>query len=655
MTAKKVTFIVTVVLWGLAFLSALMPVSSAQINSLGISVFCLVMAVLVQLCDREARPVLIPRVQILAWGVAAFTGLCLVSIVFSEAPYTALLYFGVFAVMPLSFFLTLKMSGQGFERVLLYFLAGVMVCLVGTTLFQYIFVTQYLVDGRINWPLANPNALAGLMSFGVFGAFACALVAQKRWAQIASILVAIVIIAAILATGGRGALYAMIGGLVILAGVLLPVVRERWHAVAFIVLGGLAAYFLMNMTGGEGAQTPVTNFVNDKVDFSERFELWKSTFAIFKDHPITGTGIGTFFLYYPEYRLEDVGTAGLMSHNDVLQYASELGFLAPIMLYGLAIFMGVLTFKAFCVSEKSDVRRVWVLTSFMALAACFVHAHITFHFHILPIMMVVGFALAVWAIYVSQILADAGKIESVSRVMPDGVRMGAAFVLVLGVTAYQSVIVSEVLFENAQRQMQRNLDIGSFSLQLERSLKVSRGTNARAHVVNSGIYMGRMEARASAMSPEEHRMLALYTLDALDRAEAVNPRMASIYFARARLMRLAPQYVPESYDQEYFLKEALRLNPMHLMARVSLAQYYYMTERKEQALDVLVAGLKWRYTQHNPLPMYQATASLAFELRKQDIQKRALALIVEYKAVQEALRRKKEGFAAKVRDWKGIK
>jgi len=55
---------------------------------------------------------------------------------------------------------------------------------------------------------------------------------------------------------------------------------------------------------------------------------------IAKDHPWTGTGLGTFYTAFPQYRNEKISLFYDHAHNDIAEFASELGIigLTPLAL-----------------------------------------------------------------------------------------------------------------------------------------------------------------------------------------------------------------------------------------------------------------------------------------------------------------------------------
>jgi len=83
----------------------------------------------------------------------------------------------------------------------------------------------------------------------------------------------------------------------------------------------------------------------------ERIYIWKSSLKIFFDHPITGTGIGTFPLVYPNYKLPEAHEVSVsFAHNLPLNLLVETGIL------------GFLSFFAFITSLYQKGLRLYKKT-----------------------------------------------------------------------------------------------------------------------------------------------------------------------------------------------------------------------------------------------------------------------------------------------------
>ncbi len=93
-----------------------------------------------------------------------------------------------------------------------------------------------------------------------------------------------------------------------------------------------------------GLDAVISRFFTASEDFKGRWTFWVDTFRIYKDFPIFGSGLGTFFQVFPMYRSSYI--TGLVTHaeNDFLQLLSEVGTLG----FGLlAVLFFFLLWKAF--------------------------------------------------------------------------------------------------------------------------------------------------------------------------------------------------------------------------------------------------------------------------------------------------------------------
>ena len=97
-----------------------------------------------------------------------------------------------------------------------------------------------------------------------------------------------------------------------------------------ILILGLAILW----AGWIGLDAVISRFFTASEDFKGRWTFWVNTFQIYKDFPIFGSGLGTFFQIFPVYRSFHI--MGVVTHaeNDFLQLLSEVGALgiAPLVI-----------------------------------------------------------------------------------------------------------------------------------------------------------------------------------------------------------------------------------------------------------------------------------------------------------------------------------
>jgi O-antigen ligase len=235
-------------------------------------------------------------------------------------------------------------------------LAGALVA--GITLLQWMGFDPVLLGGyQVDWgsmvermrlysTFGNPNFVGGYLIGTVFAALALAAASKSRGARAIWLCFALIMLAAIIETGSRGAWVGLAVGLVAATITVLPNNNSHPHSVlhgaAVESLGSLvapAAYWPIALMAFSLAERIAAQLHG-------RVYLWRFSCPIFWQHPMVGSGWGTYQLLYldlqgeflsahPEY----VGywTNNRLLHNDLLQLLLETGLL------GLAAFVWILS------------------------------------------------------------------------------------------------------------------------------------------------------------------------------------------------------------------------------------------------------------------------------------------------------------------------
>ncbi|HYG80821.1 MAG TPA: O-antigen ligase family protein [Pyrinomonadaceae bacterium] len=199
---------------------------------------------------------------------------------------------------------------------------------------------------------------------------------------------------ALIITNSRGGLIAMAAEIVFL--LMLTAVRrdERagegaggraWRLKTLVVRAGLAFVMVLALIGGalffggEGALTRILGTVNSDDPTTGRAHFWATTLNIVKDHPLVGTGLGSFGLAYTRYDTRNGLYRLEQAHNDYLQLASDAGLVGV----ALGVFFVVVLFRnGLARRETEDPFRRGVATG--ALVGCFavlVHSFFDFTLH----------------------------------------------------------------------------------------------------------------------------------------------------------------------------------------------------------------------------------------------------------------------------------
>jgi putative inorganic carbon (HCO3(-)) transporter len=234
--------------------------------------------------------------------------------------------------------------------------AGALVA--GIALLQRLGYDPLLLGGyHVNWgtmvarmrlysTLGNPNFVGGYLIGAIFPALALAAVSKARWATGSWLGLAAVMGSAIIATGSRGAWFGLAAGLAVAAWIVRKnssarkEVREpgaradgKIHGIAALLGYGPTALLILTLAERIVAQ------------LHGRVYLWRFSWPIFTEHPILGSGWGTYQLLYLDFQAKflaahpnDLGywTNNRLLHNDPLQLLLEAG------LFGFGAFVWLL-------------------------------------------------------------------------------------------------------------------------------------------------------------------------------------------------------------------------------------------------------------------------------------------------------------------------
>ena len=141
----------------------------------------------------------------------------------------------------------------------------------------------------------------------------------------------------------------------------------------------LAVFVGVLYFGGEDALSRVAGTVYSDDPTTGRAHFWRGTLGIIRDHPLLGTGLGSFGAVYPRYDTGN-GTYRLeQAHNDYLQIVSDAGVVGGVL--GL-LFVGLLFWTALRRMHSHDrFRRGVALGALGGCAGVLVHSFFDFTLH----------------------------------------------------------------------------------------------------------------------------------------------------------------------------------------------------------------------------------------------------------------------------------
>lgn len=136
---------------------------------------------------------------------------------------------------------------------------------------------------------------------------------------------------------------------------------QRGAAVAgvlVIIVGGLTWLGAERVvdrvaTGLDDDKTALASQFSDQSDFGGRDTLWKSSLKIFRAHPLTGAGLGSFETALPIYdQSKNVGLVASQAHNDYLQTLTDTGLIGGLLAIWFLLSTGRAVMKGLQVHEQ---------------------------------------------------------------------------------------------------------------------------------------------------------------------------------------------------------------------------------------------------------------------------------------------------------------
>ncbi len=98
---------------------------------------------------------------------------------------------------------------------------------------------------------------------------------------------------------------------------------------------------------------------------------------LIRDYPFSGTGLGSFYGVFPNYTQYNIGYYNF-AHNDYIQFASEVGIPATILLGGMVLFALWLSFKVIRTRNSKSLKGA-ALGCFMAIIGMLIHITVDFN------------------------------------------------------------------------------------------------------------------------------------------------------------------------------------------------------------------------------------------------------------------------------------
>lgn len=254
-----------------------------------------------------------------------------------------------------------------------------------------------IYQGRAGGTFVCPNHLAGFLEM-VLG-LVLARIALHRPAKgsmqrstlgkIFMVYVALLVLAGILATLSRA------GWVATVVGMLTFLFWGEWRGrtiwsrlivgmAGLCVFGFLAynvqpvrAYIAWTLSGSESD----AGIALSDPQIGGRTLMWRSSLRMIQDHPLWGTGGGTWQWFHPQYRDPRMQMLPEFAHNDILQLGSEYGLVgfALVVWAVIAFYRHAVQFTG---HHHSSEQRAFAVGSVIGVTAILAHSWFDFNLHV---------------------------------------------------------------------------------------------------------------------------------------------------------------------------------------------------------------------------------------------------------------------------------
>lgn len=523
--------------------------------------------------------------------VLAFWSFIAFSMSWSSVPYASLLMFAMFCALPVTFFGIILSPAR--EKILAgagLFLGFSALLLAGSALLQH-FITGGDYGQRAHFPYANPNNLAALFNMALLPALCFYLYSGKGLTGRLCYLLTLIFFAALLATESRGALLSFgITGLIVLL-FSWPSPHSGLKKAAALAAGLTAVILVFYLASPSSflSERFLQGFAaSESSSLGQRFMIWQAALTMAMERPLTGTGYGTFFLYYPAYRLAgDTSSLGFWTHMDPLQFWTEMGFLAPLLFYSVAAAVLIRTIKALKATPRDSRPRTFIWAGFSALLALFLHSHLTFNLYIMSLLLVTGYMLAVWYTGTHHALGN-GFVPVASRFYRYLTAfIFTAFVFLVMFSSFNAAsgpyFMKQALREKAVLNMESYLALLGKADRWSPSSFIAPETEVATHNINA------LERPEQSISVSDRETIIRRTQSLLDEATYWNPVWPRIDVLKARLALIQDQTAGASAA----LHRALAKNPSYFEANQALFMMYMEQGLVDDAARVLQTALEY--------------------------------------------------------------
>lgn len=565
------------------------------------SLLCVLMFGVLAIVPRIVRQITIPRSAV-ALFMALWGLYVALSVTWSHVPYISTQFALFFCVVPFVFFTVLQTDEpHKWSRVhtaaMLFVFGGFAVW----AWIQFYFLFDiYGRTQRIHHPMLNPNSLAGVFNMAILLVLGLFVWAKKQTHIVGSFALLLVLYGGLIMTQSRaGIVFEGVSALVFFA-VLWRFPSMNWTKAISLAAMVLLVPFVLSFAHPKVMEKNLTQFspAGTAKSMNDRYDLVESTWEMVKAHPFAGTGLSSFYFYYPRYRLPTDKSDGFFAHIDPLQFWAEMGILAPLIFYGLLTLILLRTIKAMRALPKDSSLRLEIMAPFCALLAIAMHAHMTFHLYILAMLFPIAFLLVYWYTATKKALGD----EEPHTIFfyKNNWQRGLAVLCVVTIVGFAAQWAARAgagvyLTGEAINYMNRG-QFDNANKILTFSQKVVPKDYYRLYQLKANLLLTALLKGGDSVPPARRKQIYNEAIEQLDLADEYAKPFSTLAAIRAKFYYYAYNqgFKPDGLaEAERLLVDALKKNPLSWDVRDGLATIYRSQGYIRKAYEVLEAGRHW--------------------------------------------------------------
>lgn len=448
----------------------------------------------------------------------------------------------------------------------------------------------------------SPNTYGTYINLCIFGVVAAFLAATEPQRKILWGGLTIVLFFMLLLSGSTGALLffviAAVPFLWLQRSMVIAQVKWCGAVVLFCCVAAVLSVFVNTATD---SQAKLVDGASIQSSHAAHTQIWADSLAIALEKPLTGYGAGMFRYPYAGAR-EELRTAGFHAHMDSLEFWVEAGIFAPLIFYGMGLWVLYLYISFMRKSDAAEDKKRTVSALFFGMLTVILHSHISMPLHNISILMLLGLFLGVFYAYVR----------------------GSDYVLPLKLSKrMQGVFLSLTLLIFLHAGSVNYLEDQAFAKargapNMEHAVAALNGYNAFVLGRDTDPYILAASMLAvlvsdDALDPAVRSAYLEQAEDLVTKASSLNPFSPQGPYTRGFIVTRNPG-VPLAYKLEHaadLYRKALDLDPLYLPARLELANSYLKLGRHDDAQKLLFDAVNISYQTFDPSAYLEALCLFA--------------------------------------------